>query len=288
MGEALSEKILLQFVAGSPTGIGAQISLNDTRVLLDLDGWPLGYFSSVFQDNDSLTDPHDQTHIVLDEEDRDALVAHVSNECHQLGGFLLVHPPGRLIQDQKCGIRGEGPCNFKEPLISVREVLGQLHDLLIQSDKAQNRHGTGYGFLLFPPLHWGVEKGGKDTTSHPAMTTCQYVFQDRKILEKADGLEGSGNPHFYNAVGGQAHNRFSIEEDFPLIGSIYPGNEVEYSGLACSVWTDQADDGAFINLKRDIVDCSETTEALRQALDSEYTHGIPIVKPVHAPGCIRI
>jgi len=58
---------------------------------------------SVFENDDSLAGPHDEAHVVLDEEDGDLPVTDLPDEVDKQGRLLLVHPAGRLVEDDEAG-----------------------------------------------------------------------------------------------------------------------------------------------------------------------------------------
>jgi hypothetical protein len=56
-----------------------EISFDNARVVLDDDRHPLGDFLPVIQHYDMLRDLHDEAHVVLDEQDCNAFVAHAAD-----------------------------------------------------------------------------------------------------------------------------------------------------------------------------------------------------------------
>src|ERR1700730_16643039 len=65
-----------------------EVCLDDTRVLTDLERLALGDLLAVVEDDDPIAHLHDHAHVVLDKEDREALVAEARDQRHQL--FLLL------------------------------------------------------------------------------------------------------------------------------------------------------------------------------------------------------
>src|SRR5512134_3720045 len=79
----------------------AQVRLDHSRIRLDGGRRPLGDLLPVLQHHDVLAGPHHEAHVVLDEQDGDAARPDPADEPDELLGLLLVHPTGRLVQDEE-------------------------------------------------------------------------------------------------------------------------------------------------------------------------------------------
>ena len=93
---------------------------------LDLGRRPLGDLHAVVEHRDAVGDAHHQAHVVLDQQHRDAAVADLADQLHQVDRLARVHPGGRLVEQQQLRLGGEGPGDLEPPLVAVGEVLGQL------------------------------------------------------------------------------------------------------------------------------------------------------------------
>src|SRR5699024_1569429 len=109
----------------------AQIGLDDLRVVLDLRGGALGDDLAEVEHTDTLTDAHDQIHVMLDQKDGNVEgIPDLDDVVHQLGGLGGVHARRRLVQQQERGIGGQGTDDLQPALSAVgqgaRLVVGQI------------------------------------------------------------------------------------------------------------------------------------------------------------------
>ena len=87
-------------------------------------GVPSEILLAVVEDGDPVADPHDQLHVVLDEQDREAEVAAQprdqarSRSCRLLG----VHARGGLVEQQELRVGGERPRDLEPALVAVGQV----------------------------------------------------------------------------------------------------------------------------------------------------------------------
>src|SRR6266568_2113246 len=79
---------LTPFPSGALLGRLPQVRLDDARVGPDLGGVALRDLLPVVEDDDLLRDAHDQSHVVLDEEDGDVLVQDLVDQLHQVDLLL--------------------------------------------------------------------------------------------------------------------------------------------------------------------------------------------------------
>ena len=84
-----------------------------------------------------LAGAHDEAHVVLDEEDRDAALLDLVDEVEELVGLLLVHAAGRLVEDEELRLGGEGASDLESPLVAVGQVLGEIAGAVEEADEAE-------------------------------------------------------------------------------------------------------------------------------------------------------
>ena len=88
-----------------------------------LGGRALGDLLAVVEHGDVLGDPHDELHVVLDEEDREAaLVAQAAHELRRSGRLLRVHPRRGLVEQEQLGVGGQRAGDLEPALVAVGEV----------------------------------------------------------------------------------------------------------------------------------------------------------------------
>ena len=72
-----------------------------------------------------LTEVHDDLHVVLDEQDPDAL-PQPGESIHELSGFFVAQARGRFVQKEQTGLEGEGTGDLETLLNAQGKVFGQL------------------------------------------------------------------------------------------------------------------------------------------------------------------
>jgi len=87
----------------------------------------------------SVGDIHDDAHVVLDEDDRDAaLLVHVQDvACHVLL-LVLVHAAHRLIEQQHPGLQSERASELDTLAQAVGERRGRLPTQILQLEELDN------------------------------------------------------------------------------------------------------------------------------------------------------
>src|SRR5574338_372298 len=126
----------------------AQVGLDHPGIALDRRGRPLGDLLAEHEHHDVFAGAHHQAHVVLDEEDGDAARADPADEPHQLVGLLLVHPPGRLVEDEELRVGRQRPGDLQPALVAVRQVPGLLHGPARQADELELPQGAGHRLAL--------------------------------------------------------------------------------------------------------------------------------------------
>ena len=87
---------------------------------------PSTSFSPWTRHGDAVAQVEDEAHVVLDDEDGDALVADGEDEFFGGAGFLGVHAGGGLVEEEQAGVAGEGAGDFELALFAVGEVAGEV------------------------------------------------------------------------------------------------------------------------------------------------------------------
>jgi hypothetical protein len=112
----------------------------------------------------------------------------------------------------------------------------------------------------------------------------QEVFQHRHAFEFTRNLKGTHQLACEDAVRTQTVNTFALEQDASGVGTVVTGNHVEQGGLAGTVWTDQAGDGAATDGHGAVIDRHQTAKTLDHLLDRKNDAGVPVVR--HAHPCV--
>ncbi len=96
------------------------------------------------------------------------------------------------------------------------------------------------------------------------MLADQDIFDGAHIGEQADILVSTRDASIGDLVGSQADQRFPVEKDFARLRFVETGDAVIESGLPGAVWTDDAEDGIFLDDQVDGVDRGQAAELLGQ------------------------
>ena len=85
----------------------SQIRFDDFRISLHGRGMAFGDFLAVIEHHNAVADVHHQPHVMLDEQQRDAVVADAPDQLAERNALGGVHPRGRLVQREELGVGGE-------------------------------------------------------------------------------------------------------------------------------------------------------------------------------------
>ena len=169
----------------------AEVRLDHQRIVADRLRVALGELLAVVQDGDVLRDPHDDLHVVLDEQDRDAeLVAQALHEAREVRGLLRVHPGGRLVEQQQLGLGRQRPRDLDAALVAVGEVRGELVvQARLQADVRQHLGRLLAHLALLPADPRRPEDRAEQPGLHPRVLADHDVLERRHRPEQADVLE---------------------------------------------------------------------------------------------------
>src|SRR6266446_546591 len=110
---------LIFSMAASELGLRrSQIGLDHLRVVPDLLRRALGDFLAEVKDGDPVGDSHDDGHVVLDQEHREAARRRdLSDQGGRLLGLARRHARGRLVEEQERGLGGERQADLEIALL---------------------------------------------------------------------------------------------------------------------------------------------------------------------------
>src|SRR3989442_457981 len=237
-------------VTSAPSDVLAtEVGFNDTLVHLDRARRPLGDLLAVVQHEDGLTEPHDDLHVVLDEQHGLALVSEPAHGVEQVVEERAVHAGRRLVEQDQRGIPHEHANELHQLLLAIGQVSGELALEPLEFDEAQQLEG---------PLH------GRRSV---ALGHHQEIFERRQLGEDTDHLEGATDALAGDLVGFEPVDRLTVEEHAPLVAPLEAGDAVEERRLARAVGADEAVDAAGLETQRDAVDGQDAAEALAQPPD---------------------
>lgn len=228
----------------------AQIGGDDGGVGADLRRRPLCDLAAILKDDDPLANPHDDLHVVLDQQDAQSeLVLREADQVHQVDFFGGVHPCGGLVEQEKLRLRRERADNLQTALVAVGKRFARTVPMLEQAeDPEQFEHmRTNLPFLIMvsPPPEDGV--GNPVPEMHVA--GGPDIVKNAQRPEEPDVLKRPRDPAPGDPVGALAGNIHPVERHPPGSRRIDPGHHVEDRRLARTVRPDEADELVFRKVK---------------------------------------
>ena len=193
---------------------GAQIGLDDLRVVLNFVGRALGDDVAEVQHADALTDAHDQAHIVFNEQDGDLEgVADLYDILHELGGLGGVHAGRGLIQEQQGGIGGQGADDLQAALGAVGETARLGAGQILHVENGQQFQCTLMGNPLLLPVPGQTEHPLEGAIFDVIVEADLHIVLHAEVGEQPDVLEGTGDPHAVDLDRGLAGGVYAVEQD---------------------------------------------------------------------------
>src|SRR5262245_29071157 len=228
-----------------------KVGFNDALVGLDRAGRALSDLLPVIQYEHGFAQAHDDLHVVLDEQDRLALVAQVADGIEELVEQRPVHAGRRLVEQDQRGAAHEHADEFHELLLAVGEIAGVLVPEPVQADKAQELEG--------PALGRAAVITGDD----------QQIFQRGELGKDAGDLERAAHTLDRDLPGLEAVDAAATEQDATRISLFQPGDAVEERGFARPVGADEPVDAPRLQGQRDPVHRGNAAEAFADPVDLE-------------------
>src|SRR2546428_484757 len=108
--------------AATRAGSATEVRFDDALVGLDHARRPLGDLLAVVQHEHGLAEPHDDLHVVLDEQDGLAAVAELTDGLEEVVEEGPVHARGGLVEEDERRVPHQHAHELEELLLAVREV----------------------------------------------------------------------------------------------------------------------------------------------------------------------
>src|ERR1700704_1155223 len=221
-----------------------------------------GDLDAVIHHHDVVGNLHHHRHVVLYQQDRDAVIgADREQQFAQCGALARIQSGGGLIEAQQCGLGAHRARDFETALIAVRQVAGGIVGAIEQADAVEPER------CLIDRALLGGTPGRRADQPEKSQAGGQHqriVLRDHQVFQRGhagkqpDVLEGArdfrllGNPEivqplepdFLTAIMGQPHGAAGR--------LVKTGDAVEYGGLAGAVWSDQRGDLAALDTQNQI------------------------------------
>src|SRR5690349_3052914 len=103
--------------------VAAEIRGDDLLVALHVGGDAFGDLLAVIEHQNAIAHAHDEFHVVLDQQDRRAVLADALEELAQRRRLGRVHAGSRLVEREQPRLGRERARDLEAPLVAIRQVL---------------------------------------------------------------------------------------------------------------------------------------------------------------------
>src|SRR4051795_10263202 len=132
--------------------VGAEVGVDDGLVLADRLRGSLGDDPAGGHHDHPVTDVPDDVHVVLDEDDRHALLAEVLDVAEQALRQRRIHPGHRLVEHDHLGVAHQRPGHLQQLALAAGEDAGEVVLLGVELEPLEQVHGLlGVLALLSTP-----------------------------------------------------------------------------------------------------------------------------------------
>ena len=190
----------------------------------------------------------DQPHVVVDEEDRHAVLLRQGPQpAPQLEALVGVQARRGLVEQDQPGLAGQRPADAHQLALAQGDLRRVAVDDILQAADRDGPVDAG-------PVRRAVrqEQVAQRRGDGHVLAGHEQVLVDREVVEQLDRLEGPGQAEARPPVGAQAPDVAAPELDPPGGGPGVAGQGVDHRGLARTVRADQPVDGALRDLQVDV------------------------------------
>src|SRR5438094_7973513 len=226
---------------GTPASLPAEVRFNDALVGLDDAGRAFGDLVAVVEDEHDLAQPHDDLHVVLDQQ-------HGVEQVVEEGA---VDAGRRLVEQDQRGVAHEHPHELDELLLAIGQVTGVLAGQLLELHEGQQLAASTLG-------------GGPIAAGHD-----QEIFERRELGKHSGHLKGAAHALHRDLPRFQAVDALTLEENPAGVTALDAGDAVEQRRLPGAVRADEAVDPSGLEAQRDPVDRRDAAEALLDGVELE-------------------
>src|SRR5206468_11184041 len=248
----------------------SEVRADHFRMRLDRRGRALGDDAAAVQHDPRVRDPHHHPHVVLDQQDSQALLANSTDETAHDGFLRSGHTGARLVEQKHARLRRERHGQLDESLLAVGQGAGGFPPAVAETDEVDD----GSGLRAKRPLLGGepapAGEDGEESGRAPQMQPGQHVVLHAQGGEHARLLERADDASTGDRGGPQARQRGAVVRDEPAGGPQIAGDRVERGGLAGAVRADDARDRAGSNLERHALERGHAAEPHGEISDRQH------------------
>jgi hypothetical protein len=229
----------------------AKVGIDDPLVVHDF-VWPaIRDLLAMVEHNDPIGDPHDNTHDVLDDEDRDATVPDVADEPYRLLALFGIEACREFIEQEQFRLACKGTGQLQALEFNDIEVTDDSISLFLREIHIGQDHQSLFSGLLHP----GSMRVTKENADQDTLPGAQ-------VREGFCDLECFGYPPVADPVRFQSGDILAVEGHNASGGGDDTGDDIEKRGLACAVRPDKSHDLVCANLQVNIVHRSKAANLL--------------------------
>src|SRR5262249_2945608 len=119
----------------SALGSRADVGRKDTRVAANERRRSLSNLAPLLEHDDVLTQVHDELHVVLDDQHRDALAVDAANDAFNAADHRWVDTSHWLIEEDEVGARHQGGGNRQQLALAIGEDGSGMIGIAAQADE---------------------------------------------------------------------------------------------------------------------------------------------------------
>src|SRR5262245_42940866 len=250
--------------------MSTKISLDHSRIALHLLRRSLGDLLPEVQHRDDSRELHDQRHLVLDQQDRDAEPVDMLDQRLELEGLLGVHARGRLVEQQQAGTVGDGARDLEPALLAVGKLHGGLVGPRREPDQLEDLgRALAGGSVTARAAKRDLEQRRQEPAPRPAVQAEQHVLERCHRCEEPDVLEGATHPERRAPVSRQMADVDLVEPNASAAGAESAGDDIEERRLAGAVRPDDRVNPAGLDGEVETGKDDEAPEAPGEPLNRE-------------------
>ena len=230
-------------------------------------GESIGHHLPEVQGDDTVTQAHQQVHVVLDQANGDTVFVGIADQLADGLDPSRGDARDRLVEQEQLRLCGKPDGEGERLLPAVGELPRILVAALAHSRELQHllRFLQEVRFLVADPL--GTKKGADGPRLPLQLVGMGDVFEHGEAAEQQVELESPHHPQPGDTVGTHSGDVLALKVN--LSGGRFEKSrdEVEQRRLAGTVRPDDAEDFPFLDVKVEPIDRVHAAEALPQVVD---------------------
>jgi hypothetical protein len=252
----------------------SKIGLYNERIVLHFFGRPFGDLYTMVKDDNPVRNTHDQTHVVLNDNDCLSEFPDRFDQVHYILRLRRIHSGGRLIQKDDLRLGCESTCYFEPSPAAVRQIARVRSGKVLKSSEFE-KFISFFSYRGFTQSEFiTTEDGAQQTIAYATMLGYHYIFDDGHVRENPDILECPRDAQFSYLMGRQA---LDVPVHEMYLTFRWFGNSrkaVEKSRLAGAIGTDNAGNGIALYLETYPFDSLDAAEMFAHIFRIQDVHAI--------------